>query len=309
MAGERLFEFDCDLSAYALGSIQQHLLGITERPKPSTRLRSHELDLLDFPNWFSRQLSGDLAGLGDRVWSGVFDEAPKLPLSDAELFALAGVVADIPMVLAKKCIWEPYPALHGRSVECVAEIRTELTKQTAEEWAEASAGFAVRLCARALSLAEGITVVHEWLRVVRRLRKAMGASHPSSEPQVARLVPAQPEHRSSPTEDISSPRPAEQVQERRGSSAKPQPADTGDAAVCGWKEALVITGLKKTKLYDLFGRGVLRGYRDGTMIRFYRAGLKSYMKDRENTPAAAPPRPARRPRKSKTAAPTRFKYL
>ena len=309
MAGERLFEFDCDLGNYTLGSIQQYLVGITERPKPTTGLRPHELDLLDFRDWFARQLTGDLAGLGDRVWSGVFDEAPKLPLSDAELFALAGVVDDIPVALAKMCVWEPFHALHSRYVECLPEIRSGLSRQTAEEWAEVSAGFAVRLCAPALSLAEGITVVHEWLRVVRRLREAMGASHPSSEPQVARLVPVQPEHRSSPTEDISNPRPAEQVQERRGAPAKPQPADTGDAAVCGWKEALVITGLKKTKLYDLFGRGVLRGYRDGTMIRFYRTGLNSYMKDRENTPAAAPPRPARRPRKSKTAAPTRFKYL
>jgi hypothetical protein len=309
MAGERMFEYDVALCEYILGNIRQHLLGVPQRPKPRLRLRPHEVDQLDFPEWFARQFIGVLAGLGDHVWAGVFDEAPRRSLGDEELFALAGAADDLPMALAKKCVWEPYPALHWRSVACVTEIRTELTKQTAESWAEASAGFAARLCAPALSLADGITGVHEWLSVVRGLRKAMGATDPLPTSQVARPAPSIAEQRSSSTEGGGCHQTAEQTQERRGAAVKPRPANVGDAAVCGWREALVITGLKKTKLYDLFGRGVLRGYRDGTMIRFYRAGLNSYMNDRENTPAAAPPRPARRPRKSKATTPTLFKYL
>lgn len=77
--------------------------------------------------------------------------------------------------------------------------------------------------------------------------------------------------------------------------------------VCGYREAMAVTGLKKTKLYDLFRRGVLRGYRDGTMIRFYRESLLTYMRERENPPAASLPKPGRR-----TKAPppgVRFRFL
>jgi excisionase family DNA binding protein len=71
--------------------------------------------------------------------------------------------------------------------------------------------------------------------------------------------------------------------------------DEGSRSVCSYKEAMAITDLKKTKLYDLFSRGVLRGYRDGSMIRFYRAALLAYMRERENVPATPPPpKPVRR---------------
>lgn len=81
-----------------------------------------------------------------------------------------------------------------------------------------------------------------------------------------------------------------------------------DAPVCGYREAMALTGLKKTKLYDLFRRGVLRGYRDGVMIRFYRASLLAYMRDRENAPAAPPPPKAPRKRGGRPGG-VRFKYL
>lgn len=82
-----------------------------------------------------------------------------------------------------------------------------------------------------------------------------------------------------------------------------------DAPVCGYREAMAITGLKKTKLYDLFRRGVLRGYRDGAMVRFYRDSLLAYMRERENAPVpppAAPKPPRKRGRKPDGV---RFKYL
>ena len=54
--GERLFEFDVSLCEYALGNIRQRLLAVAKRPKPSTGLRPHELDRLDFPHWFGECL-------------------------------------------------------------------------------------------------------------------------------------------------------------------------------------------------------------------------------------------------------------
>lgn len=85
---------------------------------------------------------------------------------------------------------------------------------------------------------------------------------------------------------------------------------TDDRPVCGYREAMALTGLKKTKLYDLFRRGVLRGYRDGVMIRFYRTSLMAFMKERENTPAA-PTTPPKAPRKRGLNPPSgvRFKFL
>jgi excisionase family DNA binding protein len=88
----------------------------------------------------------------------------------------------------------------------------------------------------------------------------------------------------------------------------PTPDGTPAPAVCDYKEAMELTALKKTKLYDLFARGVLRGYRDGTMIRFYRASLLAYMKERENAPPAPKP-PLRKPRKGRAPNGTRFKFL
>ena len=176
MAGERLFEFGCDLCDYALGNVRQYLRGVSERPKRTAGLRPSELELLDFPQWFARQLANPFAPLADRIWAGVFGEAPRTLLSESELFELVDVLDDLPTRLGRTCVWEPYPALHAQYVECVAEIRTELTRHTAEEWAEASARFALRLCARPLSLAEGITLVGEWVRLARRLCRAMGAA-------------------------------------------------------------------------------------------------------------------------------------
>lgn len=89
---------------------------------------------------------------------------------------------------------------------------------------------------------------------------------------------------------------------------KKTPDDDGNRPVCSYKEAMMITGLKKTKLYDLFRQGVLRGYRDGSMIRFYRAALLAYMRERENVPATPPPlKPARRARQQPSG--VGFKFL
>jgi excisionase family DNA binding protein len=95
----------------------------------------------------------------------------------------------------------------------------------------------------------------------------------------------------------------------RSRAVKETPAGAKDCPVCGYKEALEITGLKKTKLYDLFSCGVLRGYRDGAMIRFYRESLLAYMKARENAPAPQPPIPKPRRRTVKRQPGSRLKFL
>lgn len=78
-------------------------------------------------------------------------------------------------------------------------------------------------------------------------------------------------------------------------------------AVCGYREAMAVTGLKKTKLYELFKKGVLRGYRDGAMVRFYRESLLAYMRERENAPA---PKPLpRKPKSTPKPSGVRFKFL
>lgn len=84
---------------------------------------------------------------------------------------------------------------------------------------------------------------------------------------------------------------------------------TDDAPVCGYREAMALTGLKKTKLYDLFRRGVLRGYRDGAMVRFYRASLLAYMRERENTPVPPPVPPKPPGGRGRKPGGVRFKYL
>jgi hypothetical protein len=175
MAGERLFEFDSDLCDYVLGNLRQYLLSAVERPGSTGELRLAEWELLDFPDWFARQLSGPFAALADRIWAGVFGDVRRTPLSESELSELAAVLDDLPDRLARTCVWESYPARHAQYVECVTEIRTGLTRQTAEEWAEASGNFATRLCVSPLSLAEGISLVHEWVGMARRLCRAMGA--------------------------------------------------------------------------------------------------------------------------------------
>src|SRR5439155_9150910 len=67
-------------------------------------------------------------------------------------------------------------ALSIMSVECVPGIRACLARATAEEWAEASAGFSAQVREESLPLAAGIAIVHEWLWVVRRLLRVIGAT-------------------------------------------------------------------------------------------------------------------------------------
>ena len=58
------------------------------------------------------------------------------------------------------------------------EVREALTRQNAEEWAEASAEFAGKLNVEDLSLSEGVGVVQEWLQHARQLLGLMDSESP-----------------------------------------------------------------------------------------------------------------------------------
>ncbi len=189
MTGETLREFDIDLCDYLVGQIRPHLRELPARPKPGAGdragqpvwLRYMQWDRLDMPAWAGRVVSALPVELADYVWMGVDGEAVPRRLNDAELAWLAFAFDDPPERLEGVCVWTPFPALHRRAVECVPEISSALTQQTAEEWAVDSAGFAAKLCEDGLSLTEGADIVRDWLLCARRLLKAMG-THPLGKP-------------------------------------------------------------------------------------------------------------------------------
>jgi hypothetical protein len=308
MAGEVLHEFDSDLSDYILAQFRAGLRVLPGPPRSIPELDYSQWHSLDLPVWLGRGVAALPATLSDHIWAGVHGDPPPRSLNDAELYSLETVADDPPMRCEEHAVWEPYPALHRRSVECVPEIREALTKQTAEEWAVDSAGFAARLSQEGLSLAEGVATVRLWLWRARRLLRLMNTPHVPQPPPGTHALPAHPNlvaRRARSAESTAAPGRA-----RPQVLTKETPPEPSETSVCGWWEAMAVTGLKKTKLYDLFRRGVLKGYRDGAMIRFYRAGLVAYMRERENG-TAPQPRPVRRPRKARTTTPSsaRFKFL
>lgn len=105
-------------------------------------------------------------------------EAVRLPKSTRKRRAAWGAEVERLLWLVETVLdrfWVPYGPLHERHVLCVREIRDELTRQDAEEWSIACAGFARQLDAERLTLVRGIWIVREWLRHVRRLLKAVEA--------------------------------------------------------------------------------------------------------------------------------------
>ncbi len=118
-------------------------------------------------------------------------EPPPLLLSDAELEDLAGAFHGEEFQFDRD--WVPYESLYRRSIDCAAEIRDSLAKQYADEWASRSARFAERLEARGVWLHHGIEVVQEWVEELRRLLRAMGATHLLPAPEGAFPTPTNPE--------------------------------------------------------------------------------------------------------------------
>lgn len=151
MTGEKLHKYDLDLCEYALGNIRQYL---------------HE-------NPFAR---ATLNSLGTVFFNHLCDarnpdaERKYLLVNDREFQDL------VTASLEGWHEWVAYEPLHQRHVECVKEIQKELTKQDAEDWSRACARFADQLEAERLSLDEGMFILYDWVRYLRRLLRAMEAT-------------------------------------------------------------------------------------------------------------------------------------
>src|SRR3712207_5009739 len=139
MAGETLHNFDLSLCVYALDNIR----GYMDRPA--------------FARYIEEQLDPPvlayLLALGD-------DPSPApLLLSDRELRDLASTFEGGPQKFDRP--WIPYVPLHRRSIDCVAEIRSTLAMEYAEEWARASVRFSKQLEEERTLLSGSIQVIHE----------------------------------------------------------------------------------------------------------------------------------------------------
>jgi hypothetical protein len=156
MVGENLHEFDIQLCGYVWGNIQNAM----ERPAFARYFREvlGAGPLLEY-------LEKLLDQQGEPTW---------LLLSDGEFETLISLISDGPIEVGHE--WLPYGRLHARYIDTLKEVRDKLTKQTAEEWAAACGRFGKRLKAKQLALPDGIDVVRDWVRHLRQLLKAMGAT-------------------------------------------------------------------------------------------------------------------------------------
>ncbi len=152
MRGEKLHEFDIALCEYALYNIRQYLgersFLTTAEEMMDPAVLAHTRALAHAP------------------------ETEPLLLNDEEFQALAIAVQS--WMLNRN--WSDDECLHRRSIECFAEIRAELAGAYAEEWANASARFGKALCAADVDLPDGIEIVYDWCREVRRLLRALRAT-------------------------------------------------------------------------------------------------------------------------------------
>jgi excisionase family DNA binding protein len=296
MATSKLLDYDHDLCDYILGQVRSHLRSLRVKPKRHVELDYDRFHQLDMPEWLGCVVARLPTSLADHLWAGVVGEPIPRSLDDGELNALEAFVADPPLSCEDEAVWLPYPAIHCQWVELMPAIQRMLPRPVAEEWAENSAAFAARLSEEKVSLVEGITTVHEWLWCLRRFMKVLAELEPPISPNAQ-------EQRLQRTELIPSVK-----EDTRHIQTLSSPVVLNEAPVCDWREAMGLTGLKKTKLYELFHRGIIKGYRDGKMIRFYREDLTGYMRDRENR-LAPPVRIRQRSRKPQPTSTNRFKFL
>jgi hypothetical protein len=156
MLGKTLYEYDLALCDYVLGNIRCYL----------------------FDEGFRRWVAGWTVMPELREYlleEGVDGDEPqeRLQLNDKELNYLQACMEgpDGP-----ERYWVASEPLHKRYVHTVLEVRKELTPQVAEDWSRDCARFAEKLEAPKVTVADGITIVQEWLWALRRHLGAMGAN-------------------------------------------------------------------------------------------------------------------------------------
>lgn len=113
----------------------------------------------------------------------------RLLFSDAELEDLSSSLDGDIDVLRR---WWPNKRLHERYVDTVKEVRTELCRTASEDWSRECKRFARRLEKDRLYLSDGIEVLREWLKRLRRLLKAMHAEEFLPHPQGRFPTPTNP---------------------------------------------------------------------------------------------------------------------
>ena len=92
---------------------------------------------------------------------------PSLLLSDDELLDLSLDLQDFPRD------WVPDEPLYNRGVLCIDEIRRRIAPNEADVWSQRTREWARELLSGALTVSEGIEVIHHWCMHIRRLLAAM----------------------------------------------------------------------------------------------------------------------------------------
>lgn len=153
MVGQTLHKFDLNLSRYVLDNVNEHF--------DSPRFYAFAHDHLSEP------LFAHLLALRS------FDEPPELLLGKGEfdelLLHFSGDLIEVDRS------WSKYGKLHARHINCITEIRERLAPSVGVAWADASSAFSARLESSRLRLEEGIEIVWDWIKELRRLLRAMGA--------------------------------------------------------------------------------------------------------------------------------------
>jgi hypothetical protein len=152
MNGERLHAFDLELTSYVLDNLHARM------GDPA------------FAAFLDEQVEAPVLAYLSALASD--DEPPALLLSDAEIVDLSVTFLNAAEFDHR---WEPYEALHRRSLESAPEIRDALGAACVHEWTRASARCAERLESGRVRLSGGIEAVHEWIQAARRLLRGMGA--------------------------------------------------------------------------------------------------------------------------------------
>lgn len=155
--GAVLYDYDIDLTDYAIGNVVQYLPDKT------------------FARWAVDHISSPAVVEYLRKRSDRSLDAPQVRelFCDEDLAAIEAAFEDGPPGRVGE--WVPYAELHRRYVQTLREVREGLSRQTADEWATDCAEYAIELEADGLSLHDGLKIVRRWIQRLRELQMAMGA--------------------------------------------------------------------------------------------------------------------------------------
>lgn len=171
--GAVLHEYDIDLTDYAIGNVVQFM---TDRR---------------FARWVMRHIRTPslVEYLNARSDRNIDAPQVRALLSDVEMDEFVSAFEEGPP--GGPWTWVTWVGLHRRYIETIGEVRTELTRQVAEDWSAACAEFVRRLEAEGLALYDGMSIVREWIQRLRGLQLAMCAGeyvpladHPAAFPPI-----------------------------------------------------------------------------------------------------------------------------